>query len=137
MTKPVRTDGGVTLETMQPEPDWDASAHGRVVETFADESLRFRIWGADWCPDCRERLPVLAAALAAAEVGDDRIEISPVERTDDGKRGPGMAEYGVDRIPTVIVKRDGEEIARFVEESVLPVPEYLCRQIHGHETGID
>lgn len=125
------------LETMRPATDWDPATHERAVETFADETLHFRVWGGDWCPDCRERLPPFAAALAAAGVGEDRLTVYPVERVDGEKQGPGMSEFGVDRIPTVIVERDGEELARFVEESAMPISEYLCRRLHGDETGID
>lgn len=125
------------METMRPATDWDPEAHERVVDVFADESLHFRVWGGDWCPDCREQLPALAAALDAAGVSDDRLTVYPVERLDGQKRGPGMDEFGIERIPTVLVERDGEEVARFVEESAMPVPEYLCRRLSGDETGID
>ncbi|WP_435130230.1 thioredoxin family protein [Halobaculum sp. D14] len=121
------------LETMEPNPEWDADAHGDVVDALADDSLTFRVWGGDWCPDCTGQLPDFAAALAAAGVPADRIEQYPVEKVDGEKQGPGMDEYGVDYIPTVIVERDGQEVARFVEEEDAPIATYLARKLGAVE----
>jgi len=53
-----------------------------------------------------------------AGVDDDQIEHYPVEKEDDGsKTGPGVEEYGIEYIPTVVVERDGEEVTRFVESA--------------------
>lgn len=125
------------METMEPAADWDPAAHEGVVETLAADGLSFHVWGGDWCPDCREQLPAFAAALEAAGVPADRVTVYPVERTDGGKTGPGMTEHGVERVPTVIVERDGAEVARFVERSALPIPVALTRELRGEETGID
>ena len=55
---------------------------------------------------------------ATAPGDDDQIEHYPVKKEDDGsKTGPGVEEYGIEYIPTVVVERDGEEIARFVESA--------------------
>ena len=125
------------LETMQPAPDWEPEARSDVIDTLGDETLRFRVWGGDWCPDCREQLPAFAAALTAAGVPDERVHTYQVTRTDDGKEGPLTDEFDVERIPTVVVERDGKEVARFVERSPLPIAETLTRALDGSETGID
>ena len=117
------------LETMRPDPAWDAAAHEETVEALSDESLTYHVWSGDWCPDCRGQLPEFAAALDAAGVPADRIEEYPVEKVDGEKRGPGMDEFGVEFIPTVIVRRDGEEVARFVEEEDEPIATYLARRL--------
>jgi thiol-disulfide isomerase/thioredoxin len=118
------------LETMQPNPAWDAASYPDVVDALAAEGLVFKVWGGDWCKDCRARLPDFGAALAAAGVPDDRIEHYPVEKAADGsKTGPGVEAYGIERIPTVVVERDGEELARFVEEADLPVAVYLAERL--------
>jgi thiol-disulfide isomerase/thioredoxin len=125
------TEAAETLETMRPAADWDPASHEAEIETLADESLTFRVWSGDWCPDCREQLPAFAAALEAAGVPDERLYAYPVERTDEGKEGPEMDAYDVDRIPTVIVERDGEEVARFVESGPLPITATLARELAG------
>lgn len=117
------------LESMRPAPTWDEGGREGTVAALADESLTFHVWGGDWCSDCRGQLPAFAAALDAAGVPPERIEEYPVEKVDGEKRGPGMAENGVEFIPTVIVRRDGEEVARFVEEESVPVADYLAREL--------
>ncbi|WP_049947571.1 thioredoxin domain-containing protein [Candidatus Halobonum tyrrellensis] len=114
---------------MRPNPTWDAASYEEEVEALSDESLTFRVWSGDWCPDCRGQLPDFAAALDAAGVPADRIVAYPVEKVDGEKRGHGMDEYGVEFIPTVVVERDGAELARFVEEENAPVAAYLAREL--------
>ncbi|MEF8855213.1 MAG: thioredoxin family protein [Haloarculaceae archaeon] len=116
------------LETMKPNPVWTAEAHADAVEVLEAhaEELVFKVWGGDWCKDCRSLLPDFGAALDAAEVPEERVEHHPVDRD---KEGSGVDEYGVEYIPTVVVERDGEEIARFVEEEPVPIAVYLAQQI--------
>jgi len=121
-----------TLETMEPNPVWVKDAYNDtvdVLERHADE-LVFRVWGGDWCKDCRAQLPDFGAALDAAGVPDRNVHHYPVEKEDDGsKTGPKVEEYGIDLIPTVVVEHDGEEIARFVEEEAVPIAVHLSKQI--------
>lgn len=120
----------VTLKTMEPNPAWDADSYPAVLAAFDDlgEDATVHVWGADWCGDCRSQLPDFAAALDAAGLDP---EVYPVERGDDGgKTGPGVDEYGVDLIPTVVVADgDGEELARFEEAERLPPAQYLAEEL--------
>ncbi|MGM0398604.1 MAG: thioredoxin family protein [Halobacteriota archaeon] len=115
------------MESMEPAPDWDVDAHRDVVDAFADldEGVVITVWGADWCPDTRNQLPEFAAALDAAGIEDDRIEQVEVDRE---KNGRGTEEYGIEFIPSIVVERDGEEIARFVEEEPVPAAVHLASQ---------
>ncbi|MDR5671551.1 thioredoxin family protein [Halalkaliarchaeum sp. AArc-GB] len=125
-----------TLETMEPGSDWDPASHADVVEMLSTEGLAFKVWGGDWCGDCRRQLPALGAALQAADVPPERIEQYSVEKTEDGKKtGPRMSEYGVELIPTVVVERDGTELARFVESGEKPIPEALSAQLADEISG--
>jgi len=114
----------MTLETMQPADTWNGS--DEVPERLGRAGLTYLVWGADWCGDCQDQLPAFAAALDAAGVPADRIEQFPV---DDDKRGAGVDEYDIEYIPTVVVERDGAEIARFVEEEPVSIAEYLAERI--------
>ncbi|AZH25238.1 thioredoxin family protein [Haloplanus aerogenes] len=114
----------MSLETMEPAGEW--SGDEQVRERLGREDLTYLVWGADWCGDCQGQLPAFAAALDAAGVPADRIEQFPV---DDDKQGEGVDEYGIEYIPTVVVERQGEEIARFVEEEPVSIAEYLAEQI--------
>lgn len=132
---------------MRPNPAWAPDAYEETVETVEAycEDVVVKVWGGDWCPDCRAQLPDFAAALDAAGVPEERIVHYPVEKLDDGsKTGPAVETYGIEWIPTVVVEwapdgadsdpetRDGEEIARFVEEAARPIVVELADQLRDH-----
>lgn len=117
------------LETLRPNPAWDDASYDAAVETLAAHrtELTYRIWGGDWCSDCRAVLPDFGAALDAAEVPDERIDERPVDREKDGE---GVDAYGIEYIPTIVVETDaGEEVARFVEDEGQPPATYLADEI--------
>ena len=119
----------MTLETMRPNPTWDSASYEGTVDVLAAyrDHLTYKIWGADWCKDCRKLLPDFGAALDAADIPAERIEEIPVDRD---KRGPGVDQYDVEYIPTIVVEDDtGDEIARFVESERLPPATYLADAI--------
>jgi thiol-disulfide isomerase/thioredoxin len=137
----------MSLETMEPNPVWVEDAYADTVEVLAayGPDLTFRVWGGDWCKDCRGQLPDFGAALAAAEVPEENVHHHEV---DQDKQGPGVEEYGIEYIPTVVVEytprsggehasgegteprvADGEEVARFVEEEAVPIAVYLADEI--------
>lgn len=118
----------MTLDTMEPNPVWNEDAHEETVEVLSayGPTLSFEVWGADWCGDCRAQLPDFAAALKAAEVPADNVIHHPVDRD---KQGPGVEEYGIEFIPTVVVEQGGEEIARFVEDMPVSIAVYLAERI--------
>jgi thiol-disulfide isomerase/thioredoxin len=124
------------LATMEPNPAWDGAAYESVVETLSADGLVFKVWGGDWCKDCRSQLPDFGAALDAAGVPDERTDHYPVENADDGSKvGPGVEAYDVERIPTVVVERDGEELARFVESADVPIAVYLAERLDELEAS--
>jgi thiol-disulfide isomerase/thioredoxin len=159
------------LDTMQPTPTFDETAYEDTVDTLAEhDDLTYKVWGGDWCKDCRAALPDFAAALDAAGIPDDRIEHYPVEREDSEERsssdgssgqsprehgekvGPKVDEYGIELIPTIVVERsstgnqnpsasddiaerDGDEVARFVEEEDRPAAVFIAEQLEELEAS--
>ncbi|MFW6436350.1 MAG: thioredoxin family protein [Halococcoides sp.] len=126
----------MTLESMTPsgEPADEAVA----TLSDLDETVAFRVWGGDWCPDCRERLPAFATALEAAGIDADRVHVYPVDRVDGEKVGPRVDRDDIAAIPTVIVEscRDptdpdasGTELARFVEDEGEPIATWLAERL--------
>lgn len=115
----------MSLSTFEPDPAWDPTAHAETVAVFESlpSSTTIRVWGGDWCGDCRRELPALAAALAAAEFPDEQVMVYPV--TED-KTGEATEEYGVTVVPTVVVEIDGVAVARFEEQHRLPAPQALA-----------
>lgn len=122
----------MTLALMEPTPTWDAEAHRNTVAAFEsladDETASISLWCRDNCPDCRRELPDFAAAVEAAEFPEERLHVHAVDDDNDGER---TDEYGVERIPTIVVERDGEELARFIEEEALPAALYLAHELDG------
>lgn len=118
----------MALETMEPNPVWVADAYGDTVDVLAayGDEVTFRVWGGDWCTDCRGQLPDFGAALEAAGVPTDNVVHHEL---DQNKQGPGVEEYGIEYIPTVVVERDGAEIGRFVEEEPVPIATYLADRL--------
>ena len=120
------------LETMRPNPVWDADSYEEAIDAFeavADDVV-VKVWGGDWCTDCRSQLPDFGAAMEAA--GVEAIEHYPVEKADDGSKvGPGVEEYEIGLIPTVIVEdaESGAERARFVEDADAPITVHLAEQL--------
>ncbi len=116
----------MALETMSPAAD--ATPAPAVIDQFerlADE-VTITVWGADWCVDCQRVLPALAAVLKAASVPTERVTAIAVDRE---KRGPGVDAYDIEYIPTIVIERDGTELARFVESAGRPVGEVLAEQL--------
>ena len=125
------------LETMRPNPVFTADAYEEELAVLRDhaDSVVFRVWGGDWCPDCRRQLPDFGAALEAAGVPEERVVHYPVEKAEGGSKvGPGVEEYGIELIPTVVVESDdGEELARFVEEADRPIAVSLADALSDAE----
>jgi thiol-disulfide isomerase/thioredoxin len=118
------------LETMSPNPAWTPAGYEDTVETLREhDDVVYKVWAGDWCKDCRSQLPDFAAALDAADVEDDRIELFPVEREDGEKVGPGVEEATIEFIPTIVVERDGEELFRFVEDSDVPAAVFVAERL--------
>ncbi|WP_254831101.1 TlpA family protein disulfide reductase [Haloglomus salinum] len=129
---------GDRLETMRPNPAWDEESYADAVETLAalPGDTVVKVWGGDWCKDCRKQLPDFGAALEAAGITGDRVEHHPVEKAEDGSKvGPQVEAYDIELIPTVVVEAgDGEELARFVEEEPVPIVVALAEQLGSRDS---
>ena len=126
----------MTLETLAPDGTDGDALDDDVLDALGGGDYRFKVWGGDWCGDCRRQLPAFAAALDAAGVPDDRIEDFPVAKGPDGKEGEAVEEYGIELIPTVVAESDeGEELARFVEDADVSIAEFLARDLAEAEAS--
>jgi len=120
----------MSLETLEPDPSFDPDSLDAAVLDALDGDYQYVVWGGDWCGDCQIQLPAFGAALSAAGVDGDQIQSYPVSKGSDGKEGPGVEAYDIERIPTVVVEdADGKEIARFVEQADVSIAEALARDL--------
>ena len=81
------------------------------TEVDALPGLTLLEFGTDWCGHCRAAQPALAEVLAPASVQ------SPAWRHLKVEDGPGRAlgrSYRVKLWPTLVLLRDGQELARLV-----------------------
>lgn len=120
------------MEVTRPDPTWDAKSHEETVDVFANlnENTHFKVWAADWCGDARRELPSFFAALDAADIPEDRIEIYELDRD---KNGELVDDYDVQYIATIVVVRDGKELARFEEQADLPAAQAIAGQLAERE----
>lgn len=90
---------GMSTEFAQPEPSRSEidQSRGLLVLEF----------GTDWCGYCRAAQPAIAEALAP----HDELRHLKIE---DGKGRPLGRSFGVKLWPTLVVMRDGVEVARVV-----------------------
>jgi thioredoxin 1 len=95
------------------EPDLDdvRSLSGRAVLEF----------GAPWCGHCRIAAPAVQAAFS-------QYPELPHIKVHDGKGQPLGRAFGVKRWPTLILLRDGEEVARVVRPRTAAAFEPLLLQ---------
>ncbi len=124
----------MALETMTPAADGPVEGTADAIDALGAhaDDLTIRVWGGDWCGDCQALLPPFAAALEAAGIDPDAVEQYPVEKDgDDRKVGPGVEDYGIERIPTIILERDGRELVRFVESAAQPPVIVLANALAG------
>ena len=101
-------------------PAWEAAVRAwrpapDVVRALREaRPARVEVFFGAWCGDSAEHVPPLLAALRAA--GNPRIVVLLLA-LDRQKHEPGgrARARGIERVPTVIVLRDGREIGRVVE----------------------
>lgn len=118
---------------MRPDSRWQPnSAEQEAIETLRPriDELSILVWGADWCGDCKAALPLFAAALERLNIDPEKVTQHEVQKLDDGsKAGPQVTEYDIKFIPTIVLERNGQEIARFVESGEDPAIVDLAIQI--------
>lgn len=84
-------------QAIEPAPEAVSASRGRVALEF----------GAPWCGHCQAAQPALAQAI---EARGDAAHL----KIEDGKGRPLGRAYRVKLWPTVVLLRDGEEVARVV-----------------------
>lgn len=115
--------------TSQPE---DA---GTRALASVEPGAEVEIFLGTWCGDSRREVPRLWKALDQLGSTPFRLRYVAVDR---GKKEPAgsIAESGVLYLPTLIVKRNGQEVGRIVETSPHGVESDLADLLSGKASGL-
>jgi thiol-disulfide isomerase/thioredoxin len=114
-------------------PEWREAQDTAVVDPAVvqklaaiEEPLEVLLFLGTWCSDSRNGVPPFMKTLAEAENPNVRIRIFGVDRE---KRDPnGLAEaYRIERVPTFMILRGGQELGRMVETPAVTFAEDLLR----------
>lgn len=103
--------------------DYSADAP-QPAHVRAQPGLQLLEFGTGWCGHCQAAQPLLQKVLGP-------FEQVPYHKVEDGKGRPLGRAFAVKLWPTVLVLRDGEEVARAVRprerEDLLPLLDALAR----------
>ncbi len=100
----------------------------KVIEASHDKPVMVDFW-ADWCPPCRALTPVLERVVRMRH----DIRLAKVE-ADENMRLAGR--YQLRGFPTVILFRNGEEVARFSGARTAQQVQEFLRQHMNAECGM-
>ena len=103
----------------------------RSVETG---DVHVSVFFGTWCGDSRREVPWWLKLFDAMDIPNERVELVAVDNSDEThKRSPDGEERGLEiyRVPTLIVRRGGAEVARVVEYPVLSIERDLLAILGG------
>ncbi|HPD34439.1 MAG TPA: thioredoxin family protein [Candidatus Kapabacteria bacterium] len=114
--------GRFTFDNWQKEMNWqlDTDYHIdnlKIIELdnlIAKNNISFIIFAGSWCPDSRSELPKIIELFKEANISDNKYELLGVDRMKFEPSGKYL-QYKIERVPTLIVLKDGKEIGRIIE----------------------
>lgn len=140
---PVLT-GRVTRDEVEASvPDWvraeiaaEVDAEAAQALTIVEPGARVTVYLGTWCSDSKRELSHFWRALD--EVGGlvpFELDYIAVDR-DKGEPAELVEGTGLAYVPTFIVRRDGEEVGRIVEEAPHGIVEDLTSLLTGEASGV-
>ncbi len=114
--------GKFSWENWQKEMNWQLDSNytidGYKLSEFDDlvvkDNISFLIFAGSWCSDSRSELPKIIDLFQKANLVNDRYELLGVDRMKFEPSGRYM-EFNIEKVPTLIVLKEGKEIGRIVE----------------------
>lgn len=117
-------------------PQWDAQAQAFVpapdvvARMRASAPATIEVVFGTWCSDSYDHLPPLIAAWRAASNPGLELVLVGVDRSK--RDAAGVAErLGVERVPTVVVSRQGAELGRVVETPATTMDRDVALLLHA------
>lgn len=108
----------------------EATEQAALAAALAQQGpIELEIYFGDWCSDSQRELPKLLALVQALPAASIRLELINL---DHDKRDPEgrAAAAGIQRIPTVIVRRNGEELGRLIERPQRSIGQDMARWLN-------
>jgi thiol-disulfide isomerase/thioredoxin len=110
-----------------------------LVDSYKDQLKEYEIevFMGTWCEDSQREVPTLFKILEAAGYPMEQLEIIAIDdEIANYKRSPGGEEKGknIHHVPTIILKKDGEELNRIIEYPVQTIEEDLQLIMGGNYT---
>lgn len=109
----------------------ESESMATIKENIGDYKIKLLM--GTWCGDSKRELPKLLKILDEANYDYDNLEMVAV---DYNKQTPSKIEQelNVERVPTIIFYKDGEEVNRFVEYSQEEsIEEDIAKIVSGEE----
>jgi thiol-disulfide isomerase/thioredoxin len=115
--------GKISWQQWQDSCGWkDFSAEGYEVteeqktelSTLVSERIGFLLFAGSWCGDSESEVPIIYKIIRTIGLDDSRIQLIGVNRQKLDIEGDA-SNYGIERVPTLVVLKDGIELGRIVE----------------------
>ena len=85
------------------------------------DSLNIIAFGGTWCDDTKQLLPQFYSLFDAAGLDENRITLLGVDRNKKSTQNLSEA-FNITLVPTIIVMKNGKEVARIVEYGKIGSP---------------
>ncbi|MDA3844101.1 MAG: thioredoxin family protein [Candidatus Kapabacteria bacterium] len=115
------TVGPCTWEEWQKTAAWsdyEASDYKptapKLLNIIVNDEVSFILISAAWCPDCAEEVPRIYKLFKEAGISEDKIALYGVDTYKNEPSGTAR-KYNIERVPTLIVLKNGEEVGRIIE----------------------
>ncbi len=117
----------VYAEWFQPAYE-DYEVNTELVNSYKEELKKYEIevFMGTWCEDSQREVPALLKILEASDYPMDQLKIIAIDdEIVTYKRSPDGEEEGknIHHVPTIILKKDGEEVNRMIEYPVRTIEE--------------
>ena len=91
-----------------------------------------RVYMGTWCPDSRREVPMFFKLLETAGYDLEKVEMIAVDRSKTAPDGSHEL-YDIQRVPTFVFYKNGEEIGRFVEHSRETLEKDIAKIVSGED----
>ena len=106
----------------------DKEVMAQLSPLLKDVSLK--VFLGTWCGDSQDQIPWLYKILDEANFNADQMEVISINRSmstpDDLQKG-----FNIERVPTIIVYKNGKEMGRFVEYPRKSIEADLLKIVSG------